>query len=712
MKNINIYNLKWLLPLIFIFSNSVYAEAIGDKDGYLKQVSSKQLDSQIHQYLIDKIKIDNPQPYTDKETHSHSAIWRCTKAVKHKHHGARNHSHTHNCPNVYKRRGGGLPMPVRRAPRAMAKRAAKPQASSTNVQEKGVDEADFVKTDGRYLFAISNNNYGQRAAGVRIFDAQSGKKQPRQISAIGFHKDIRVEGMYLMPHSNKLIIIGNSYRKSLRSKHSRWSGVTHVISVDVRNKAKPSVLKHVQMEGHSKTTRRIGNQLYLVLSGSNVSFPTTYKYLETPKKMTKAEYAKVKQEMITEIKKWTIKKDLPHYRVLGKSGIKPLMNANNFLLNPGKISNHSMTTLVSIDLNANNFRFKTANYFGYSGTVYASNKALYVSLQQYGQQLKNLNKSRFPHNLQKTMIHKFAFNRAKGFDYRGTGMVLGSFNWRSDSFQLDEDTKGNLRVVTSNWNSGGRHADPAANSPVILTALAEHPHNKQLVTLSRLPNRQQPKALGKKGEQLYGVRLFNDYAYFVTFKRTDPLYVVDMRNPRSMRVVAALEIPGFSDYLHPIGQNLLLGVGKKADKDGRVEGLKISLFDISNPRNPREIDKIHLGKAGTNSPANHNHHAFTSLKMRNSPITRISLPVSLVTNTDTYSTENGLHQFEVNSRSKKVAHVGQILPPKRNQRRWYWNNEDRSIIIDNKLYYYNNGNFWAGDWGQKDKTKQPRHKTN
>ncbi|MCK5811250.1 MAG: beta-propeller domain-containing protein, partial [Cocleimonas sp.] len=300
-----IHTLKWLLPLIIIFSNSVYAEAIGDKEGYLKQVSSQQLDSQIHDYLIEKIKIENPQPYTDKEIHSHPAIWRCTKAVKHKHHGARNHSHTHNCPNIY-RRERGLPMPVRRAPRAMAKRAAKPQASSTNVQEKGVDEADFVKTDGRYLFAISNNNYAQRAAGVRIFDTQSGSKQPRQISAIGFHKNMRVEGMYLMPHSHKLIIIGNSYRKPLRNKYSRWSGTTHVISVDIRNKAKPSVLKHVQMEGHSKTTRRIGNQLYLVLSGGRVSFPETYKVLETPKKMTEAEYRKVKQEMIAEIKKWSI----------------------------------------------------------------------------------------------------------------------------------------------------------------------------------------------------------------------------------------------------------------------------------------------------------------------------------------------------------------------------------------------------------------------
>ncbi len=702
--------LKWLLPFVVMISNSVYAEAIGDKEGYLKQLSSQQLNTQIHNYLIDKIKIDNPQPYTDKESHHHYEIWRCTKAIDHKHYGARNHSHTHNCPNrpVY-RRGAKMRAP---APMAMAKRSAKPQASSTNVQEQGVDEADFVKTDGRYLFAISNNNSSRKASGIRIFDTQSGSKQPRQIATIGFQKNIRLTGMYLIPEKNRLIILGNSYGNALRKNSPRWSGNSHIITLDIHNKAKPRVIQHVKMEGHSKTTRRIGSKLYMVLTGNGLSFPSTYQYLETPKKMTEVEYKKVKQKIITEIKKWRIKKALPHYRVLGKSAVKPLMNANNFLLNPGEINSYSMTTLVAIDLNAESFQFKTSNYFGYSGTVYASNNALYISLYRYGQQLKNLNKSRFPSHLSNTIIHKFAFHKGSGFDYRGSGAVLGDFNWRANSFQLDEDNKGNLRVVTSNRNNRGKHADPAVNSPVILTALAEHPHNKQLITLSRLPNRQQPKALGKKGEQLYGVRLFNDYAYFVTFKRTDPLYVVDMRNPRGMRVVAALEIPGFSDYLHPINQNLLLGVGKKASEDGRVQGLKISLFDISNPRNPREIDKIHLGKAGTYSPANNNHHAFTSLKMRNSPITRISLPVSLVTNTDRYRTENGLHQFEVNTSSKKIAHVGQLLPPKQKQRRWYWNNEDRSIIIDNKLYYYNNGTFWAGRWGQKDKTQQSVHKTN
>ena len=702
--------LKWLLPFVVIISNSVYAEAISNKEGYLKQLSSQELNTQIHNYLIGKIKIDNPQPYTDKETHHHYAIWRCTKAIDHKHYGARNHSHTHNCPNrpVYRR---GMPMRSV-VPVARAKKLAKPQASSTNIQEQGVDEADLVKTDGRYLFAISNNNSDHKASGIRIFDTQSDSKQAKQIATIGFQKNIRLTGMYLIPEKNHLIVLGDSYGNALRKNTPYWLGNSHIITLDIRNKTKPYVIEHVKMEGYSKTTRRIGNKLYMVLMGNGLAFPSTYKYLETPKKMTELEYEKVKQEMITEIKKWTIEKALPYYRVLGKSAVKPLMNANGFLFNPGEINSYLMTTLVAIDLNAKSFEFKTSNYFGYSGTIYASNKALYISLDYYGQQLKNLNNLRFPPDLSKTIIHKFAFHKENGFDYRGSGGVLGNFNWRANSFQLDEDNKGNLRVVTSNRNNQRKYADPAANSPVILTALAEHPHNKQLITLSRLPNRNQPKALGKKGEQLYGVRLFNDYAYFVTFKRTDPLYVVDMRNPRGMRVVAALEIPGFSDYLHPINQNLLLGVGEKANEKGRVQGLKISLFDISNPKNPREIDKIHLGKAGTYSPANNNHHAFTSLKMRNSPITRVSLPVSLVTNTDRYTTENGLHQFEVNTSNKKITHVGQLLPPQQKQTSWYWNNEDRSIIIDNKLYYYHNGTFGAGSCGQKDKTQRSPHKTN
>lgn len=621
--------LRLLLVSSLMFPLSLFAEAVGDKEGYLKQVSNDQLESQIHENLIKQIEIINPKIRfgPGAGSHYHPAIPECTNIIKHAHPYI-NPKHTHR----YSCKGSSQ---VQTAP--VAEPAAAPQASSTNVQEYGVDEADLVKTDGRYLFAINNDDYQRRASGIRIFDTKVNTEQPKQIATIGFQKHIRLTGMYLIPEKNQLVVLGNSHRNYLKRPLSQWSrgrgGSTHIIKIDIRNKMEPNIIRQVEVEGYSRTTRRINNMLYMVLSGSHLSLPPTSKYIETKKPMTKAQLSTTRQNMVDKIKQWKIKDALPHYQVRGEGSIKALVNQGEVMVSPGEINGLELITLLAIDLDAKDFQFETLNYFGnYTGSIYASKKAFYISSGHHGT-IAALDKKHFPNDLSQHLIHKMAFHK-KGFDYRGTGAVLGDFSWGSlSSFQVDEDNKGNLRVVTSNWRTSGQSKeDPATQSPVILTALAEHPHNKQLITLSRLPNKQQPKALGKRGEQLYGVRLFNDYAYFVTFKKSDPLYVVDLRNPRNMRVTGELVIPGFSDYLHPISQYLLLGVGKAADEQqgnewAAVQGLKLSLFDISNPQNPREVDKIEIGKRGTYSPANNNHYAFTHLKTRNSNITRVALPI-------------------------------------------------------------------------------------
>ena len=266
--------------------------------------------------------------------------------------------------------------------------------------------------------------------------------------------------------------------------------------------------------------------------------------------MTAKELELARLPIIKEIKKWNSKSSFPKYNVIGQSGrAKLLMSSDNFYVNPGKYSNHNLTTLLAIDLKAKSFKFKRLRFFGYPGTFYASDKAMYITsdYDAYTRGTK-LNSMRFPKFIPNKLIHKFSFSKRKGFDYRGTGAVLGGLDWNNlSSFQMDEDNRGNIRIVTKNWQSRhNKKGDPATKSPVILTVLAEHPRNKQLITLSRLPNHKHPKPLGKPGEDLYGARLFNNYAYFVTFRQTDPLYVVDLRNPYNIRVVGELEIPMLS----------------------------------------------------------------------------------------------------------------------------------------------------------------------
>ena len=112
------------------------------------------------------------------------------------------------------------------------------------------------------------------------------------------------------------------------------------------------------------------------------------------------------------------------------------------------------------------------------------------------------------------------------------------------------------------------------------------------------------------GERIYSVRFMGEKAYMVTFRQVDPLYVIDLSNPKNPNVLGFLKIPGVSDYLHPYDENQMIGVGRGATEDGRMQGMKLSLFDVSDVSNPREISKHMIGERGTSSEALNDHKAF------------------------------------------------------------------------------------------------------
>jgi uncharacterized secreted protein with C-terminal beta-propeller domain len=109
------------------------------------------------------------------------------------------------------------------------------------------------------------------------------------------------------------------------------------------------------------------------------------------------------------------------------------------------------------------------------------------------------------------------------------------------------------------------------------------------------------------GQQIYAVRHLGPVSYVVTFQQTDPLYVADFSDPRAPVLQGELHIPGYSSYLHPIGPGRLIGIGQNATDEGFVTGMQVSLFDVSNPRDPQRLDDLQLGGY---SEAEHDHHAF------------------------------------------------------------------------------------------------------
>ena len=198
-----------------------------------------------------------------------------------------------------------------------------------------------------------------------------------------------------------------------------------------------------------------------------------------------------------------------------------------------------------------------------------------------------------------TQIHKFDTSSASQTTYRGSGTVIGQTLNQFSMSELD----GKLRIATTEAGlrlvGGDAVVDNGGQSQSYVTVLEERD--------GKLQQLGQVGGLGT-GERIFAVRFIGTTAYVVTFKQTDPLYTIDLSDPAAPRVAGELKIAGYSAYLHPIGDNLLIGVGQDATEQGRTKGLQVSLFDVSDPASPRRIQNAVL--PGANSDAEWDHHAF------------------------------------------------------------------------------------------------------
>lgn len=221
--------------------------------------------------------------------------------------------------------------------------------------------------------------------------------------------------------------------------------------------------------------------------------------------------------------------------------------------------------------------------------VYASTDRLYVATSQWGggPAVGRM----VPGGEITTELHAFDTTASDTTRYLGSGSVRGTILGR---WALSEHD-GHLRVATTlqGFDTGG----PSSSSVAVLAE-----RDGGLVEVGRVDG------LGPD-EQIYAVRYFGDLATVVTFRQTDPLYVLDLAEPSAPRLVGELEIPGFSTYLHPVGDDRLLGVGQDADSSGRVTGFQLSLFDLSDLSAPVQVDRLSLGQGW--SPASDDSRAFS-----------------------------------------------------------------------------------------------------
>jgi uncharacterized secreted protein with C-terminal beta-propeller domain len=286
--------------------------------------------------------------------------------------------------------------------------------------------------------------------------------------------------------------------------------------------------------------------------------------------------------------------------------------------------------------------------------------------------------------LEKTIIHKIAIS-GSSLQYKSTGEVTGSV---LNQFAMDENNN-YFRIATTRnttWSRFEGEQKPSYSNLYVLDA--------NMKTVGLLENL-------ASGEQIYSVRFMGNRAYLVTFKQIDPLFAIDLTDPKSPKVLGQLKVPGFSTYLHPYDENTLIGFGKDTGENEYgntvAQGLKISLFDVSDVTSPKELDKYLMGDMGSDSVALYDHKAFLFSREKD----LLVLPVSL-------RQSSGLNQWgEINFsgamvfslKDKKINLTGRIDHSDGGQVasadyfdgiNYYDNSVKRSLYIENNLYTLSN----------------------
>ena len=247
---------------------------------------------------------------------------------------------------------------------------------------------------------------------------------------------------------------------------------------------------------------------------------------------------------------------------------------------PASFAGPGVLTVYTVDMGAGLPAVDADAVFSGGETVYGSASSLYVATQRYDEGTYEPG----------TMIHRFDITEPERTTYAASGFVAGTL---LNQFSLSED-KGILRAASTR----GFGSDSESR----VTTLQQD--GGYLVPRGKVDG------LGK-GERIFAVRFMGDAGYVVTFRQTDPLYTLDLSDPSDPRVRGELKIPGYSAYLHPVGDGLLLGIGQDADAStGMTEGLQISLFDVGDLAKPARLQQLRLGERFSSSAVEWNHHAF------------------------------------------------------------------------------------------------------
>lgn len=455
--------------------------------------------------------------------------------------------------------------------------------TDTNIQEAGVDESDLIKTDGKYVYALSQNT-------LHITQAWPAA----EFKSVG---KLTLSGtpMRMILDGNILVVFSLAAAKSDTTANAADKNMsfcvaapmnTQVAIVDVKDPTHPKVVRETFFVGQLVSGRRVGSQVYAILNaylgGINDKDYIAIDYNEWPEcdasgKPTDAAAWDAKIEAVKETNRAIIaahdfSKQFPALPEGSSARYYSNTTANSL----------SVMQLLTFSTETPSLPGDLMMVLGGATTVYASEKSLYVSGANY-----------FDDDT--TTIHRFVLGPRS--EYAGSGRVEGRL---INQFAMSEYNDV-LRVATT--KGGQQWVDNLESESGVYTLDATDSNLTQLGKLSGLG----------KGEKIYSVRFIGPRGFVVTFKTIDPLFVLNLRDPKNPSVMGELKTPGVSTYLHPMGENHLIGVGPNVLNDGNsVDGFKLSLFDVSDSTSPKEVQSLVIGKTWySNTPAMLNHHAFT-----------------------------------------------------------------------------------------------------
>jgi len=619
--------------------------------------------------------------------------------------------------------------------------------STTNVQIEGVDESDIVKNDGKYIYSVVDN---KKVVIVNAYPADDMKI----LSEINFSDDennyygnvynilIKDDKLIVFSRGSKTIETGVSCDKvayNIRARCGSYYKDYIVVNVyDVSDRENPELEDEFVVDGNFEDARMIGDYVY-VISNKYVDF-----------------YNGI---------------DLPVYSV---NGVEKTIAPSDIYYFDYPDSGYTFTTVTAIDLDKGKSNSKVF-LAGYSSTIFVSEDNIYLSYQKsisykdiygkivngvfipllpesekkkvndvmdsdktiyekmqdieeivsdYSDSLTGNAKAEFDKDLmdkmidfqieiqketEKTVIHRIEID-GLDVDYRGVGEVPGTV---LNQFSMDEH-KGYLRVATTTGHVSRTGEATSLNHLYILDINDE-----------KMPIVGSVEDLAA-GERIYSARFIGDRAYMVTFKKIDPLFVIDVKNPEKPEVLGYLKVSGYSDYLHPFNEEgtLIIGVGKETrggdENFAWYQGVKVSLFDATDVNNPVELSKIEIGDRGTDSYALYDHKAFTFDRNRG----LLVLPILLAEVDETQRNDNyfsdpdsaygisvwqGAYVMKLDKDKEEIEVVGKITHMDEtdfgdDNQGWfgwrYYNDGKsvkRSLYMDNILYTISNAMIKAND---------------